>query len=182
MGTDLEKFITRKKTTILKKWFDIAIQSYEPDTAKFLSNQKDPFANPVGSNTLKGLEGLLDQITQDLDREAVHSYLDPIIRIRAVQAFTPSQATVFILALKQVLREMLGIKLQDPQMAKAFMDFESKIDRLCLMAFDIYVECKEKIYQISANETRNRTFRAFERAGLISEKEEDDPKIKKTIN
>jgi hypothetical protein len=181
VGTDLEKFIARKKTTILKKWFDIAIQSYEPDTAKFLINQKDPFANPVGSNTLKGLEGLLDQLAKNLDRKAVHSYLDPIVRIRAVQAFTPSQATVFILALKQVLREMLGIKLQDPQMAKAFMDFESKIDRLCLMAFDIYVECKERIYQISANETRKRTFRAFERAGLISEKE-DRIKIKKTIN
>jgi hypothetical protein len=182
VGTDLEKFIARKKTTILKKWFDIAIQSYEPDTAKFLSNQKDAFANPVGSNTLKGLQGLLDQLTKDLDRKAVRSFLDPIVRIRAVQAFTPSQATVFILSLKQVLREMLGIKLQDPQMAKAFMEFESKIDRLCLMAFDIYVECKEKIYQISANETRNRTFKAFERAGLISEKEENRPKIKKTIN
>jgi len=182
VGTDLGKFISRKKTTILKKWFDKAIQSYEPDTAKFLINQKDPFANPVGSNTLKGLGGLLDQLTKDLDPKAVHSYLDPIVRIRAVQAFTPSQATVFILSLKQVLREMLGIKLQDPQMAKAFMDFESKIDRLCLMAFDIFVGCKEKIYQISANETRNRTFRAFERAGLLSEKREDCPKIKKTIN
>ena len=182
VGTDLEKFIARKKTTILKKWFDIVIQSYEPDTAKFLINQKDPFANPVGSNTLKGLQGLLDQLTKDLDRKAVRSFLDPIVRIRAVQAFTPSQATAFILSLKQVLREMLGIKLQDPQMARAFMDFESKIDRLCLMAFDIYVECKKKIYQISANETRNRTFRAFERAGLISEKEEDRPRIKKTIN
>ncbi|UCE56240.1 MAG: RsbRD N-terminal domain-containing protein [Desulfobacterales bacterium] len=180
--TELEKLIEREKPTILKKWFDIAIQSYDPDTAKFLSNQKDPFANPVGSSTLKGLQGLLDQLLKDLDRKAVHSYLDPIIRIRAVQAFTPSQATAFILSLKQVLREMLDKKLQDPKMAKAFMSFESKIDRLCLMAFDIYMECKEKIYQISANETRNRTFRTFERAGLLSEKKGDRPKIKKTIN
>ena len=89
--TDLEKLIARERLTILKKWFDIAIQSYDPDTAKFLSNQKDPFANPVGSSTLKGLQGLLDQLLKDLDREAVYSYLDPIIRIRAVQAFTPSQ-------------------------------------------------------------------------------------------
>lgn len=182
METDLEKLIEREKPTILKKWFDIAIQSYEPDTAKFLSNQKDPFANPVGNSTLKGLQGLLDHLLKDLDRKAVHSYLDSIIRIRAVQAFTPSQATAFILSLKQILREMLDKKLQDPQMAKAFMSFESKIDRLCLMAFDIYMECKEKIYQISANETRNRTFRAFERAGLLSEKRGDRPKIKKTIN
>jgi hypothetical protein len=27
--------------------------------------------------------------------------------------------------------------------------------------------CREKIYELKANETRNRTFKAFERAGLI---------------
>ena len=182
MGKGLKGLIEDRKDHIIKLWFDATVQTYAPDTAEFVKGQKDPFANPVGSNTLKGLQGLLDQLLKDLDRKAVYSFLDPIIRIIAVQAFTPSQATAFILSLKQVLREMLGKKLQDPQMAKAFMSFESKIDWLCMMAFDIYMECKEKIYQISANETRNRTFRAFERAGLLSEKREDRPKIKKTIN
>jgi hypothetical protein len=28
--------------------------------------------------------------------------------------------------------------------------------------------CREKIYELKANEARDRTFRAFERAGLIS--------------
>jgi myo-inositol catabolism protein IolC len=59
-------------------------------------------------------------------------------------------------------------ELRDNQIAAELLKLESKIDQLCLMAFDIYMQCREKIYQISANETRNRTFRAFERAGLIS--------------
>jgi hypothetical protein len=83
--------------------------------------------------------------------------------------------------LKTVLRKTLGKKLRDDQMIADYLEFESKIDRLCLMAFDIYMECKEKIYQISANETRNRTFSAFERAGLISEATQDRPKKKKTV-
>ena len=178
MGKDLEKVIEQNKAAILKNWFDMAIQAYEPDTAKFLKNQKDQFANPVGNNTLKGLQGLLDQLLDDLDPKKISIHLDPIIRIRAVQAFTPSQATAFILSLKTVLKETLGKKLRDEQMMADYLAFETKIDRLCLMAFDIYMECKEKIYQISVNETRNRTFSAFERAGLISEATQERPKKK----
>jgi hypothetical protein len=37
-----------------------------------------------------------------------------------------------------------------------------------MMAFDLYMQCREKIYQLSANEMKNRTLRAFERAGLVS--------------
>ena len=182
MGKGLEKIIEQQKTTILKKWFDAAIQAYAPDTAKFLKNQKDPFGNPVGNNLLKGLQGLLDQLLGELDPRSVATDLDPIIRIRAVQAFTPSQATAFIFSLKKVLRDTLGQKRHDDQIMKELLAFESKIDQLCLMAFDIYMECREKIYQISANETRNRTFRAFERAGLIVEDTEDRPKKRNTRN
>jgi hypothetical protein len=104
-----------------------------------------------------------------MDPEAVTSHLDAIIRIRAVQNFTPSQAIAFVLSLKKVLRENLTKELRDSRIASELVTFETKIDRLCLMAFDIYMQCREKIFQIRANETRNRTFKAFARAGLISE-------------
>ena len=107
-----------------------------------------------------------------MDPETISSHLDPIIRIRAVQDFTPSQAIAFILFLKKILRQNLDKELQVSQIARDFVALESKIDQLSLMAFDIYSQCREKIYKISANETRNRTFKAFERAGLISEKPE----------
>ena len=181
MGKGFQKLIQQEKATIIHKWFDMAIQAYDPETAKFLKNQKDQFANPVGSNTLKGLQGLFDQLLENLEPKAVISYLDPIIRIRAAQAFTPSQATAFVLSLKTVLQQTLGTKLRDERMMADYLEFETKIDRLSLMAFDIYMECKEKIYQISANETRNRMFSAFERAGLISEVTPDRPKKKKTV-
>ena len=182
VGKGLDKIIEQQKAAILKKWFDLAIQAYEPDTAKFLSNQKDPFGNPVGNNTLKGLQGLLDQLFGEFDPRMVETHLDPIIRIRAVQAFTPSQATAFVFSLKKVLRDTLGTKLHDDQIMNELLAIDAKIDQLCLMAFDIYMACKEKIYQISANETRNRTFRAFERAGLIVEDTDERPEKRKTSN
>ena len=175
MGKVLEKLIENKKSAILKSWMDATINSYAPDTAAFIKGQKDPFSNPVGGTTLKGLQVLLDQLINGMDPKTITSHLDPIIRIRAVQDFTPSQATAFILTLKTVLKNTFKKELQDIQVCHDFLAFESKIDQLSLMAFDLFMQCKEKIYQIRANETRNRTFRAFERAGLIAEDAEHSP-------
>jgi hypothetical protein len=169
MVKDLVKIIEHKKAAIVKKWFDLTAQTYAPDTAEFLKSKSDPFANPVGGSILSSLDVLLDQLIHDMDPQIINSYLDPIIRIRAVQNFSPSQATAFILSLKKVLRANLANELRDLRNTGELFEFESRIDQLCLMAFDIYMQCREKIYQISANETRNRTFKAFERAGLISE-------------
>jgi hypothetical protein len=172
MAKELAKIIVHKKAAIAKKWFDLTAQTYAPDTAEFLKSKTDPFANPVGGSILSGLDGLLDQLIHDMDPQIINSYLDPIIRIRAVQNFTPSQAVAFILSLKNALRTSLKKELRDTSILTELSELESKIDRLSLMAFDIYVQCREKIYQLSANEMKNRTFRAFERAGLVSEKAE----------
>jgi hypothetical protein len=169
MGKDLAAVLQHKKAAIADRWFNAAIQAYPPETAKFFKGQTDSFANPVGSITLNSIRSLLDQLMQGMDRDTLTAQLDAIIRIRAVQNFTPSQATAFIPSLKSILREQLEKELRDDRMACELLEFESKIDLLCLMAFDIYMQCREKIYQIRANETRNRTFKAFERAGLIAE-------------
>ena len=161
MGKGLEKILTQKKSVITKKWFDLTAQTYAPDTAEFLKSNKDQFANPVGGAMLNGLKGMLDQLIHSMDPETITSHLDPIIRIRAAQNFTPAQATAFILSLKKVLRENLTKELRDRSVAAEVIAFESKIDQLCLIAFDIYMQCREKIFQIKANEKSTHTFKAF---------------------
>ncbi|MGD2184530.1 MAG: RsbRD N-terminal domain-containing protein [Desulfobacterales bacterium] len=180
MGHRLKGLIEKKKSDIIKNWFESTIQTYTPDTALFYKGQKDQFGNPVGSITSKGIAFLMDQLLDSFDPDAIKAYLDPIIRIRAIQDFTPSQATGFILLLKKVLRENLASDLQNAATATQLLKFESKIDQLCLLAFDLYMDCKEKLYEISANETRNRTFRAFERAGLIVDISQKPKKMKDT--
>ncbi len=171
----LERLLKERKAVIVKRWFECAIQAYPPDTADFIKGRTDPFANPVGSTTFKGIEGLFEQLLGDMNRDHLRSLLDPVIRIRAVQAFTPSQATAFVLSLKTVLRDNLGKHLRDPEMADDLSALEARIDTLCLMAFDIYQECRETIYRIQANEIKNRTYRAFQRAGLLKKSSEDPP-------
>jgi hypothetical protein len=168
MADGFLSLIAAKRSAVVSKWFDSAVKAYPPDTAAFLKRQSDQFANPVGSNTRQSLEALFDQLIGDLDERAVTAHLDTILRIRAVQSLAPSQATAFLFSLKAILREMFAAEVADASQARWFADFERRIDRMALKAFDVYMACREKIYELKANEARDRTYRAFERAGLIA--------------
>jgi hypothetical protein len=173
----LNTLLAQRKTAIIKKWFAATIETYPSDTAKFLKSRKDPFANPVGRTISQGLEALFDQLLKEMDHEAVRSFLDPIIRIRAVQNFSPSQAISFIFFLKDAIRENLQTDDFQTQLFSELLAFESRIDELGLIAFNLYMNCREKIYELKANEMKNRTFRAFERAGLVREMPADTPDL-----
>ncbi len=168
---DQLKQLAGKKSAIVKKWFDSVIDAYPLDTAHFLKSQKDPFANPVGQTTQQGLAGVLDLIFSDIDRQQAASLLDPMIRIRAIQDFTAARAVQFVFDLKDILRDMLGSG-ENLQALQTMQTIHRRVDILGLVAFDVYMQCREKLYDLQANEMRARTFRAFERAGLV--KESDD--------
>jgi hypothetical protein len=100
--------------------------------------------------------------------DEVSRFLDSIVRIRAIQDFAPSTALAFILQLKKVVRQELGSKiLQQPGIAGELAAYESAVDDLALFAFDLYMKCREKIYELKANEARNMTFRLLQQAHLI---------------
>ena len=172
----LEDVLAKKRTTILKKWFDHVVDTYPTDTSRFLKSQKDPFANPVGNTTREGLGALFADLQKEtLDLSAAAEHLDPIVRIRAVQHFSPGQATGFVFAIKPIVRGQLGELETDRELADGLAAFNGRVDQLCLIAFDCYMKCREKIYQIQASEQRNQFFKAFERAGLVTEIENGEP-------
>jgi hypothetical protein len=175
---ELKKLLKQKKSAIIKDWFEAVSDTYAPDTADFFKRQKDPFANPVGSTILNSLNRLFDELLSQMNHQEIKSCLDPLIRIRAVQDFSPSQATSFILSLKEIISKNLQKELDDIQMINEYLQFESKIETLCLVAFDIYVECKEKIYELKVTTERNKIYSAFARAGLIDDAPEKPPNLK----
>jgi len=66
----LESVLVKKQTAIVKKWFDLVVDTYPADTSRFLKRQKDPFANPVGSTTLEGLNAIFTDLVGELEPEA----------------------------------------------------------------------------------------------------------------
>jgi hypothetical protein len=166
----IEALIEEKKADIIKKWFQHLAATYPPDTANFLKTQKDPFANPVGASLLSGLTGLVDFLLSDKNPDVISDFLDPIIRIRAVQTmFSPSQAVAFIFDLKKIIRDTLSKELKNSDTKEQLWAFESRIDDLALAGFDLFSACREKLYELRANTEKNRVYSAFKRAGLITE-------------
>ncbi|MBC2695590.1 MAG: hypothetical protein HF982_10020 [Desulfobacteraceae bacterium] len=175
---NLDNLLKQNKDAIVKKWLILIFETYPADTAKFMKRQKDPFANPVGNTLSVNLGPLFDELLNEMNYETITSCLYPILRVRAVQPIlSSSQSTGFIFLLKKVIKESLKKELSDKNILNELLYFETKIDELTLIAFDIYLKCREKVYEIKANEERNRTFRAFERAGLLTEISADGPSL-----
>lgn len=162
-------YLKKHKAAITRKWFELLANSYAPDTANFLKTQKDPFENPVGINSLESLRALFDVLLEKGDAEQYKTILDPIVRVRALQGFSPSQALAFIPSLKALIWDEIKKAGKADLQFSEFLEFAARIDSVAMAAFDLYMQCREKIYELMANEHRNRFFSAFERAGLVKE-------------
>jgi hypothetical protein len=163
----LADFLLENKKAIIKRWTDLTIDTYPPEGGSFMRKQKDPFANPVGAAIVNGAEALFDWVmsgSKDYSPDVVRR-LDDIVRIRAVQQFSASEALGFIFLLKNSLRESIPKNMmKDPDLLGELLKLESRIDSLALTSFDIYMKCREKLFEMRAMEIRNRTSRILERA------------------
>lgn len=168
---DLAHHLSDKKRPIVKSWFDIAVESYPAETQAFLNRQKDRFANPVGHTLLQGLEALFDELSGATDFGKAASSLEDIIKIRALEDMPPSRALAFLFDLKGIVRRELGpAAASGSPFAEELSRFDEKIDYLTLIAFDLYLHCRERLYDIKASEARNRTAKLVERANDLFER------------
>lgn len=159
MGAErLTSALALKKRAIVEAWLARTLQSYPEHTYRFLSQETDPFRNPVGHALAAALPALFDRVIEGVEAARTSDILDPVVRIRAVQDFSAAQAVAFIFLLKRVMRETLGDELRcDPQ-GEALATIEARIDDIALLAFDLFMKCREQLYEIRANETRRRLF------------------------
>ena len=163
----LETFLSEKKPAVIEKWFNLILATYPADTSSFLKNQKDRFTNPVGHTIYQGIEKILEGVAKGVDLDKVSPFLDSILRVRAVQDFSPSQAVAFIFSLKDVIRQVLAEDKDLALSCEELRTLDSRIDSLALACFDIFMKCREKLYEIRANELRNMTFRLVQRANSL---------------
>jgi hypothetical protein len=171
----LEKLLVERRSDIIKKWIDIIIQSYPIDSRRFIAKEKNSFANPVGSTIAKQTEILFEEFLKGEDQEKVSSCLDSIIRIRAVQDFEPSQAVAFVLQLKEVIRAELSEVPNSNGLSSEMPGLEKRIDDLALLAFDIYMKCKQKISDLRVNEVKRQVASVLKRANMVVEIPDDTP-------
>lgn len=156
----LERLLLQKKTAICQKWLHLIFESYPSDTRRFLRQEKDRFLNPVGYITTREIETIYEGLIRGMNPDRLSASLDNVIRIRAVQGFPPSQAIAFIFDLKKVVREELAGEREN-QLLEELLDFDARIDKLAALAMDIYMGCREQLFDIRIDEVKSERERAL---------------------
>jgi len=163
----LENFLTRRKSVIVNKWFDLIIETYPPESSRLLRRKKEQFDNPVGYTISQGIEALYKALLEGTEPDRISPFVENLMRIKAIQGFSPSQAVAIIFILKKVIRSELLNEAQEEMVARDLLALESRIDDLALLSFDLYMKSREKLYELRANETKNAYFKLLKRANLI---------------
>jgi hypothetical protein len=155
----LRGVLAGKRDTIVQAWLRETQRSYADQAAHFLSQDLDPFRNPIGHILARALPALYDALVDEADAVRIAPLLEEVVRVRAVQDFSPSQAVAFIFRLKPIIRGTLTKEepeaIADPG---GMAVVEARIDEMALLAFDLYARCREQISEIRAREVERRTF------------------------
>ena len=173
---DLKDLLSRNEAAILKRWFNLILETYPADTATLMRKDKDQFTNPVGSTLSREIEILFRELCEGSQDEKCQASLDSILKIRSVQDFSPSQAVGFVFLLKRAIGETLKNEICKESVMDEWLKFQSSIDDLALQAFNAYTECREKICEIRINQARAEKEMAFRMMERMTPSKEKGPK------
>ena len=178
---NLNDLLTKKKSEVLNTWLDKLMESYSADARRFFRKQKDPFANPVGTTLKRELENLYDFLLKEWDTNQISSIMDRIIRVRAIQDFTPSQALSFVFDLKTIIREKLKKEIISYDLQDEVLKIEIVIDRMALLGFDVYSNCRQRLYEVRVNEVKKQISGFLRKAGIGIDFEQPKQELNETI-
>jgi hypothetical protein len=136
----------RASTDILDAWFEKTIGIYPEQARGSISQSSERFRNPVGFAVRESLAKLLEELAGEMDVERAGNAVEEIVRLRAVQDCSATDAVSFVFLLRKIVRE---------HHAEAeFADMESRIDQLALLTFDRYMKCREHLALVRINEAK----------------------------
>jgi hypothetical protein len=136
------------------------LKTYPAESARQYKGKKDKFSNPTGYILAEETMSIYDELTGNMDDQKLILSLNNILKIRTVQDFSPEQAVSFIFLLKDTIREELADEIRKSDIEWQLLNFELKIDRIALLAFNSYVDCRDTILEIRIKEAKEEARRA----------------------
>lgn len=160
---NLKEQLQAHQSTLLEKWYNRMIEGYPPEMRNFWEHKERQFTQPMPYSMAQNMKELLRIVLSEAeDRAAAQASLDQVMRICAVQNLAPSAAIRFILLLKEVLWQELQEGFEESGVGeRALLEFrrmENRIDELALLAFDQYMNCRQKIYDLRIQELKRGDF------------------------
>lgn len=163
----LEKRLAERRDDLVEKWITRIYGTYPPETQKVWRANKDRFGNPVGCAITETAGALYDHLLAWDDAEAIKASMERLVRVRAVQDFSPSQAVGFVFVFKKLLREEFLETLDAEGRLPELLAMEARVDNLALMAFDLYNSAREQVFRMRVDEVKRAQSNLLKRAGMI---------------
>jgi hypothetical protein len=159
--------VAERSEELSQKWAELILGTYPPETQAVWRKNRDQFTNPVGCCILESTSKLIPLLLTWNDAEAVAKALDQIVKIRAVQDFSPSQALSFVFLIKRILRQEFAQELSAKGELEDLLRFETRVDNLAVMAFDLYVASRDQIARMRVDEVKRAHTNIVRRANLM---------------
>ena len=157
----LREVLERRRAAVLERWRAMVFGSYPQEAARFFRSEKDAFRNPVGHALLTSTEALYDGVALGKEGAPVTEALEAVVRLRAVQELSASEAVGFVFSLKRAVRDEVREAGREGELWPALVVLDERIDALASTAFDLYGQSRERVYRIRVDELRR------ERASLL---------------
>jgi len=152
---------------LAQKWADLVLGTYPAETQAVWRKNRDQFTNPVGHSILAATSELIPLLLTWNDAEAVARSLDTLVKIRAVQDLSPGQALSFVFLLKKLLRQEFTAELSTKGELEELLRFETRVDNLAIIAFDLYVAARDQIARMRVEEVKRAHTNIVRRANLM---------------
>ncbi|KLU61518.1 hypothetical protein CEB3_c21980 [Peptococcaceae bacterium CEB3] len=173
----IRTILEKKFPELLKKWLDSIEGSYPEGATELLKDKEDRFRNPAVHRIADNAAEILTELLNGSNPNNFVKPLDGIIRLRAVQDLTPSNAVGFLFGLKEIIRSALPGDWTGESRLGELRELEDRIDALLLLSFDIYESCRLQVFELRMNEMRRIS--GFNRPG---ERAEENRKSDQTNN
>ena len=154
--------LAQNKKRLTNKWLTALIETYPAESGRFLFNRKNEFTNPIGHAYEKGLGEIFDALFCG-KRETLDQALTEIMKIRSIQDYSASYALNFMFILKGIIQDEFKAFSKGGSNWQELTDALEAADEGMKAAFDMFVKQREILYEIKANEIKNRTFRMIDR-------------------
>jgi hypothetical protein len=157
------KALALREEDIARQWLERICADYPPEAAAFIAAQTDPFANPLGDRLRSAARAfarvLIAPNPLPEEEDNLAAALEELMRVRALQAFTPEKALGVFFDMKEILRAALAAVSGWETAAGELRKLDARVDRTVLTAFGQYSRCRETLSAIRENEIRRRQTR-----------------------
>jgi len=171
---NIKKVLAENKKDIVAKWFQSTLDIYPEKTVAVFGKNLNQFANPVGVTISNAITKLFDELINGIEEERVKPVMEEIVRIRALQDFSPSKSLDFIFRLKDIILKSIEKDIK-PENIKELLKIEAEIDRLAQISFDIYVTCREKLFELKAVAYQKQIHRLLKKVDIDYQKNIKNP-------